>query len=165
MDASDKIVGMLTLNNPIDFCYKDGGDPPQFDIHRYLLAGIFTGDLDFLANFLCHQGASARWLCMFCLARQSELHQAFRLTGDPPRSPKRQGPTSMKELYKIYKRKYLDLDPKLNTKAKKEQLTRELSFSVVGLSSADVPSDAIAPATMHVILGLTKSIRVFVGIV
>ena len=158
VDARDNIIGTLTLKNPIDFCYKDGGDPPQFNIHRYLLAGIFTGDLDFLANFLGHQGASARWLCMFCLARQSELHRAFRLAGDPQRFPKRQGVTSMKELYKIYKRQYLDLDPKLKTKAKKEQVTRELSFSVVGFPLADVPVDVIAPATMHIILGLTKKI-------
>ena len=32
VDASDKIVGTLTLNNLIDFCYKDAGDPSQFDI-------------------------------------------------------------------------------------------------------------------------------------
>ena len=64
----------------------------------------------------------------------------------------------MKELYKIYKREYLDLDPKLKTKAKREKVTRKLSFSVVGLPLADVPFDVIAPATMHIILGLTKKI-------
>ena len=158
MDASDNITGTLTLKKSIDFCYKDGVDPPQFDIHRYLLAGIFTGDLDFLANFLGHQGASARWLCMFCLARNSELHRAFRQAGDPQRFRKRQGVTSIKELYKTYKREYLDLDPKLKTKAKREQVTRELSFNVVGLPLADVLFDVIAPATMRIILGLTKKI-------
>ena len=125
VDSSEKIVGTLTLNNPIDFCCKDGGDPPEFNIYRYLLSGIFTGDLEFLSHFLGHQGASARWLCMFCLARQNELHTAFCLAGDAPRFPKRQGPASMKELYNIYKCKYLDLDPKLKTNATKEQATLE----------------------------------------
>ena len=66
---------------------------------------------------------------------------------------------SLKNLYEIYKRQCLDLDPKLKTKAKKEQVTKDLSYSVVGLPLADVPFDVIAPATMHVILGLTKKIN------
>ena len=36
----------------------------------YLLAGLFTGDLDFLAHFFENQGASAKWLCLWCLANQ-----------------------------------------------------------------------------------------------
>ena len=61
-------------------------------------------------------------------------------------------------MHEIYKREYVDLEPNLKTKAKREHVTRELSYSVVGLPLADVPLDVIAPATMHVILGLTKKI-------
>ena len=32
VDASDNIIGTLTLKNPINFCFKDGLDSPQFDI-------------------------------------------------------------------------------------------------------------------------------------
>ena len=95
---------------------------------------------------------------MFYLARQNKLHRAFCLAGDTQRFLKRQGVTSMKELYKIYKHEHLDLNPKLKTKAKKEQVTRELLFSVVDLPLADVPFDVIALATRHIILGLTKKI-------
>ena len=56
-DNCDTIVATLTLKNPIEYYYRV---PPQFEIHRFLLAGVFTGDLDFLATFLGHQGASTR---------------------------------------------------------------------------------------------------------
>ena len=52
----------------------------------------------------------------------------------------------------------MDLEPRLNTQARRAQVTQEVSFSIVGAPLADVPLDLIAPATMHVILGLTKNI-------
>ena len=58
-DVSNTIFATLTLNDPIDISYRE---PPQFEINCYQLAGIFTGDLDYLTNFLGHQGASAKWL-------------------------------------------------------------------------------------------------------
>ena len=48
-DTSNISIAALTLTNLIDFVYCE---PAQFDIAQYLLARIFTGDLDFLANFL-----------------------------------------------------------------------------------------------------------------
>ena len=87
-DESKNAVASLTLYKPMEYVY---GEPPQFEIVHYLLAGIFTGDLDFLANFLGKQGASATWLCMFCLARLDKLHETFRLEGEAPRFPKRNG--------------------------------------------------------------------------
>ena len=59
-------------------------------------------------------------------------------------------------MYEIYKHEYLDSDPKLQTKAKKEQVTFKLLHSMVGAPLADIPLDVIAPATMHVILGVAK---------
>ena len=50
----------------------------------------------------------------------------------------------------------MDLEPRLKTKARKVNVTQDISFSIVGASLADVPLDVIVPATMHVILGLTK---------
>ena len=63
---------------------------------------------------------------------------------------------SLGECYERYKREYMDLEPKLKTKGRRTQVTQEISFSIVGAPLADVPLDLIAPATMHVILGLTK---------
>ena len=75
VDASDKIVGTLTLNIPIDFCCKDDGDPSQFDIMATYLPE-YSPETWIFPHFLGHQGALARWLCIFCLARQNELHKA-----------------------------------------------------------------------------------------
>jgi hypothetical protein len=58
----------------------------------------------------------------------------------------------------VYKREYLDLDVNQRTKARREKVTQELSYSIVGAPLADIPLDVITPATMHVILGLTKKI-------
>ena len=46
----------------------------------------------------------------------------------------------------------------MRTKTKKEQVTHELADVqyIVGATLADVPLGAVTPATMHVILGLTK---------
>ena len=44
----------------------------------------------------------------------------------------------------------------MRTKSKKEQVTQEMSYSIVGEALADVPLDVVTLATMHVILGLTK---------
>ena len=58
----------------------------------------------------------------------------------------------------MYKKEYLDLDGKQQTQAKKEQVTQDLSHSIVAEALADIPLDVITPASMHVILGLTKKI-------
>jgi hypothetical protein len=36
-------------------------------IEQYLIAGLFTADLEALSRFFGHQGAAAKHLCMFCL--------------------------------------------------------------------------------------------------
>ena len=53
-DGSDKRLASLTLKKPI--VWKDT-EEEQLVLDHYLLAGLFTGDLDFLAHFFGHQGA------------------------------------------------------------------------------------------------------------
>ena len=81
-----KVLPTLTLKAPII-------TPNLFDmsikIIQYQLAGIFVGDLDFLVHFLGHQGASASWLYMFCLACQDRLSDYFQLGFDARRFAKR----------------------------------------------------------------------------
>ena len=50
------------------------------------------------------------------------------------------------------------MDEKDQTPSKKEQVTKDLSYSVVVKALANTPLDCITPASMHVILGLTKKI-------
>ena len=128
------------------------------EIVQYQLAGVFVGDLDFLANFLGQQGASAKWLCPFCLACQDRLSDCFRLGSDAPRFGKRKGMNSIPNCFATYKREYLNILEHEKTKAKREHVTKELSYSIVALPLADIPPDCIASATMHVILGVTKKI-------
>ena len=54
---SNTIIATLTLNDPINIIYLE---PPELEINLYQLAGIFTGDLDYLANFLGNQGVLAK---------------------------------------------------------------------------------------------------------
>ena len=95
---------------------------------------------------------------MFCLAKQDELGETFRLEGRGPRFRKRKGVKSIQRCYNVFKKEFPDLDLTSRTKAKKEQATYELSCSIVGKALADIPLDVITPETMHVILGLTKKI-------
>ena len=130
---------------------------PPFSIKQYLIAGLFTGDLDFYAKFLGHQGASARWLCMFCLAMQDKLKDVF-ISGGLSSQFEKRTMDSMKEGYAIYKKEFLDLPVCQQTKAKREEVTKEMTYSVVGQALADIPLDCFTPASMHVILGFTKKI-------
>ena len=46
----------------------------------------------------------------------------------------------------------------IRTKTKREQVTQDVSYSIVASALANIPLDAVAPAHMHVILGLTKKV-------
>ena len=46
----------------------------------------------------------------------------------------------------------------IRTKAKREKVTQDVSHSIVASTLSNIPLDAVVPATMHVILGLTKKI-------
>ena len=154
-DENGKCLASLTLKRPIVW---EVSEEDQLVLEHYLVAGIFTGDLDFLAHFFGHQGASAKWPCLWCLANQDLLEETFKLEGKASRFHKRKGNKSLQRSFEEYQKNYLDLDLTQRTKAKKEKVTQELSYSIVGQALADVPLDVVAFATMHVILGFTKKI-------
>ena len=83
----------LTLKSPIITDYRP---ETWFERIQYQLACIFAGDLDFLANFLGQQGASAKWLCMHCLASQDKSAVTFHLSYGAPRFHKQKGINSLK---------------------------------------------------------------------
>ena len=155
VSSTGTTLSKFTLRIPISVSFNSN---TSFSVLQYQLAGVFTGDLDFLANFVGHQGASAKWLCLFCLANQDNLVDTFHLGGNAPRFQQRKGVNSIQKCFEIYKREYLDLDCNLRTKSRRERVTQELTYSIVGAPLANIPLDVITPATMHVILGFTKKI-------
>ena len=85
--------------------FKDAiycSDPliPPIVIEQFLIAGVFTGDLDFYSKFLGHQGASARLLCMSYLAMQDQLKNGF-LSGGKSSQVKKSTIVSIKKMYGI----------------------------------------------------------------
>ena len=154
-DENNQTLAQLTLKIPIA-C--ESHLTVQLTITHYLLAGIFTGDLDFLAHFFGHEAASAKWLCLFCLAMQDKLDETFRLEGGAPLFQQRKGAYSNKVCFETYKREFLDLMLTMRTKTKKGQVTQELSYSIVAPALADVPLDCVSKASMHAILGVTKNL-------
>ena len=154
-DASGSLISKLTLACPISTPF-DSALP--FKVSQYQMTAVFTGNLDFLAHFLGHQGASAKWLCMFCLACQDRLCDTFKCHGDNAPFPQRKGAYSIQKSFEIFKSEYLDLTPDKRTKAKREHVTQMLSHSIVASPLADIPLDTITCGTMHVILVLTKKI-------
>ena len=152
-DENKRNIGSFTLPNGIPWVPPL---QPKPVLRHYLLAGLFTGDLEFLSLFLGHQGASAKWLCMLCMAQQTEIGLPYQVEERKIRFGRRKGSKSIGRCYEKFKKEFLDLDLLSRTKAKKEQVTRDLSYSIVDEPLADVPPDVITRATMHVILGLTK---------
>ena len=120
----DAVLVTVTLKSPVRTVYRPG---LSFEIIQYQLAGVFTGDLDFLLNFLGQQGASAKWLCMFCLASKDKLADTFILGGNAARFNKRKGMNSIQKCFAVYEREYLNLHESHRTKANKERVTKELS--------------------------------------
>ena len=87
-DTNKKIVGSFTLANGIAWASLSQPEP---ELRHYLLAGLFTGDLDFLSLFLGHQGASAKRLCILGLALQAEIGLPYQVEGRKIRFDKRKG--------------------------------------------------------------------------
>ena len=152
-DANKSIVGLFTLVNGIVWAPLS---QPKPEICPYLLTGLLTRDLDLLSLFVGHQGASAKWLCMLCLALQTKIGETFQVEGQAIRFGKRKANKSIPRCYEKYKKEFLYLDLLSRTKAKKEQMTQKLSCSIVVKPLADVPLDVMTRATIHVILGLAK---------
>ena len=101
VDEDNVSLDKLTLNVSIPCQYEEAA---QHQVAQYLMAGVLTGDLDFLSNFLGHQGASSKWLCFYCLACLDRLEENFEFKGEAPRFPKRKGVNSLRACYKRYKR-------------------------------------------------------------
>ena len=74
------------------------------------------------------------------------------LEGKAPRFLKRKGQNSLQSSFEVFKKNYLELGLTSRTKAKKAQVTEELSYSVIGEVLADIPIDVVTFASMHVIL-------------
>jgi len=72
------------------------------------MASVFTCDLDFLSKFLGHQGASSKWLCIFCLAITEKLADIFHTGGVVPRYERRTL-ESFKQNYQVYVENFLNL--------------------------------------------------------
>jgi len=53
------------------------------------MVGTFTADLEFLSKFLGHQGASARYLCMFCKIVKAQCKEVFEDPNKPAKVDKR----------------------------------------------------------------------------
>ena len=124
----------------------------QPHIRQLLLIGIFTADLEFLSKFLGHQGASAKFMCMFCLACKSDVESAF-LTELEKCYTKR----SMKQMFawaSDYKERMAGFRAS-QKKNRKSGVTIGHTFSVVDEPMSDGDLDSFAKATMHVILGMT----------
>ena len=148
-DANKSIVGLFTLVNGIVWAPLS---QPKPEICPYLLTGLLTRDLDLLSLFVGHQGASAKWLCMFCLALQAEIGLPYQVERKKIRFGIRRGSRSILRCYEKYKKEFLELDLLSRTKAKKEKVTQELLYSIVGAHLADVSPDVTIRVTMHVIL-------------
>ena len=98
-------------------------------------------------------------MAMYVVPRAAGRYWTVLLGGGRKiRFRRRKGSKSILRCYEKYKKEFLELDLLSRTKAKKEQATQELSYSIVGAPLADVPPDVITRATMHVILGLMKKI-------
>ena len=74
-DENEKYLASLTLKKPI--VWEVSKENPMV-LDHYLRIGLFTGGLDFLAKFFGHQGVSAKWLCLWCLANQDFLGETVR---------------------------------------------------------------------------------------
>ena len=154
IDIDGKVIAMSYFKQPIKCA--NSSEPP-IAIDQILLAGVFTADLDFLSKFLGHQGASARWLCMFCLAMQSQLKDTFVNGETGPRFAKRDM-EHIREMYGKYQERFENLPSNMQTKERRKKITKEITHSIAVKALTDIPLDCITPATMHVILGLTKKI-------
>mmetsp|Transcript_32260 Transcript_32260/g.55046 ORF Transcript_32260/g.55046 Transcript_32260/m.55046 type:complete len:161 (+) Transcript_32260:467-949(+) len=108
-----------------------GGCSTQPIFKQYLMVGMFTADLEFLSKFLGHQGACARYLCMFCQIVKAQCKEVFADPSKPAVVPKRTLESIIADAEKYYS--IIEL-PMLN--------------------EIKIDEDCSA-ATVHVLLGMT----------
>ena len=58
---------------------------------------------------------------------------------------------SLQKIYEVYNKEYLSLDAKDQTKVKREQVTKDLSYSVVAKALVNILVYYISVASMHAI--------------
>ena len=148
VDSVYTVIGQAFFQIPI----KNSSSQPV--IEQYLMVGMFTADLEFLSKFLGHQGASAKYLCMFCLACKHQLKNVF-LHPDERTSFEKRTFSMLTEDGKRYNEmmsKYTEKEKEKN----RPVVTKNHTHSVVGTPMANVsPDGSCSPGTMHVILGIT----------
>ena len=96
-------------------------------IKQHLLAGVFTANLEFLSKFLGHQGASAKFLCMLCLATKARLKLVFDNAGERTPFEKRTSETMIAD-GKVYDEMMNGLSIS-QRKKKRPGVIPDLSFS------------------------------------
>ena len=136
------------------FQYPLLGAVPQ--VEQYLFAGIFINDLDFVSKFLGHQGASAKFLCMFCLATKETIKNSFRIIGLS---------TDERTIEMMFEcgKKYDELMACLpvghrDRKDKRALITKNDTYSIIGEPLARFPLICVGKATLHIVLGTTMFI-------
>ena len=94
---------------------------------------------------------------MLCLAMQSKLEDTFTLAGNAPRFHKRTFESITADAER-YVKEFSSLPTNEQTKERRTAVTQQLTHSIVYSALGDIPLDCVSPASMHVILGLTKKI-------
>jgi len=137
----------IEVNNP---------DTVPLKSRQYVNAGVFTADMDMLSTFIGHQGACATWPCIWKLIRLSELKQMWEEERD--RGYMRRSPQRIKKWAKLFHDEFESLAEYLQVKKTKTKLTQTKTYSIIRDMLADIPFDTILFATLHVRLGVTKSL-------
>jgi hypothetical protein len=124
-------------------------------IEQYLMAGVFTADLEALSRFFGHQGAASKYLCMFCLIVKRQVQLAF----DTPDQRTTVQPRTLGMLKEDGQRYDTMMSACANDHERKKRrgdITRESTHSVTHTPMADVePGSDVSPATMHIVLGMS----------
>mmetsp|Transcript_11461 Transcript_11461/g.19847 ORF Transcript_11461/g.19847 Transcript_11461/m.19847 type:complete len:190 (+) Transcript_11461:644-1213(+) len=144
-----RVASIKFFREPIAYSSK------QPSLKQYLMVGMFTADLEFLSKFLGHQGACARFLCMFCLIVKAQCKQVFDDPDNPAVVPKR-----TLEMIKENAKTYNDIMSKYNEEEKERlrpEVTKGKTNSIVAEPMVDwiVIEEDCSTATLHVILGIT----------
>ena len=125
---------------------------------QIVVAGMFVADIDFMSTFLGHQGSSARFPCVYCLAQLKEKIRMWETNS--PEFPPRTG-ESIDEGFDEYKRNYSDLPLHQQTDPKRREVTQKQSHSTIARRIATFPDDAIGTPLVH--LGLGNSLQFLTG--
>ena len=149
LDAKGESAGRCLFLNPIKALITS-----QPDFKQILLIGVFTADIEFLAKFVGHQGASARFMCLFCLAIKSKCADVFLNDGKSSDFVPRTIQSMVADANK-FKAMMAALSQKDQAKySERKKITQQHSNSMNRLPMADLLMSCVSPASMHVCLGM-----------